>query len=303
MALIFVVEDDPAVALGVRTMLESENHDVESFRTGEEALEARDLRYPDLVLLDITLPGMSGYDICRRLRETGYNEPVIMCSARTQPVDRIVGLEVGADDYVTKPFNTRELTARICAHLRRAERLRGDHAHPDGHRHLLAILFSDICGYSRIMHEDEGLGLRLLKEHNTLMDRVFTGHAGVVVEIIGDAFLVRFESAVEAVEAGMDALRTLARRNAGAPDGENIQIRIGVHLGDVLDYGRSIKGDSVNIAARIQHAAGPGTLCISDDVHRIVSRKTAFVFTDLGEQSFKNIRLPVRVWEVREGKE
>lgn len=300
MPRIFIVEDDPAVALGLRALLESENHEVRHFTRGEDALVEADDAPPDLVLLDITLPGMSGYEVCRRLREMDFVHPVIMLSARSQPIDRIVGLEVGADDYVSKPFNTRELTARISAQLRRTERLRSERTPHDGRRHLLAVMFSDICGYSRVMHEDEPLGIRLLDIHNKLMQSAIEHHDGMVVEIIGDAFLARFESAVDGVKAALHALRDLAAYNAAHPERERIHVRIGLHLGDVLDFGSNLKGDTVNIAARIQQSAQPGMLCISDQVYQVVTRKTDCLFEDLGKRELKNIAEPVRIWAVRD---
>jgi DNA-binding response OmpR family regulator len=299
MSRILVVEDDPAVAFGLAELLKAENYDVVHFINGEEALVDADKTPPDLVLLDIALPGMNGYDVCRRLREANYVNPVIMLSARSQPVDRVVGLEVGADDYMTKPFNARELTARVSAHLRRAERLRAVHSPRGQRRHLLAVMFTDIAGYSRIMHEDEALGVRLLETHNSLMRIAIERFDGAVVEIIGDAFLARFESAVDAVSAAVHALHELALRNNGLAESEHIHVRIGIHLGDVLDYGDNLKGDTVNIAARIQQLAQPDTLCISDDVYNVITRKISYEFEDLGEQMLKNISNPLRVWKVR----
>ncbi len=299
MSRILVVEDDPAVAFGLVELLKSENHDVVHCANGEDALLEADRQPPDLILLDIALPGMNGYDVCRRLRDANFVHPVIMLSARSQPVDRVVGLEVGADDYMTKPFNGRELTARVSAHLRTVERLQSARSPRGERRHLLAVMFTDISGYSRIMHEDEILGVRLLREHNTIMRDAIEQHEGTVVEIIGDAFLARFESAVDAVNSAVHALEQLAARNAGLPDHEQIQVRIGIHLGDVLDYGDNLKGDTVNIAARIQQLAQPGALCISDDVYNVITRKIRYEFTDLGEQMLKNISNPLRVWKVR----
>jgi class 3 adenylate cyclase len=299
MARILVVEDDPAVAFGLVELLKTENHEVAHFDNGEDAVLEADQNTPDLVLLDIALPGMNGYDVCRRLREMDFANPVIMLSARSQPVDRVVGLEVGADDYMTKPFNARELTARVSAHLRRAERLRTTHVVQGPRRHLLAVMFTDISGYSRVMHEDETLGIRLLTIHNDLMRAAIERHDGAVVEIIGDAFLARFESAVDAVSAARDAIEKLAEHNSELEEREQIHVRIGIHLGDVLDFGDNLKGDTINIAARLQQLAQPDSLCISDDVYNVITRKIDCDFEDLGEKLLKNIRNPLRVWKVR----
>jgi DNA-binding response OmpR family regulator len=299
MSRILIVEDDPAVSLGLVELLKSERHDVTACNSGEAALEAAQQETYDLALLDVTLPGINGYEVCRRLRDIGFANPVLMLSARSMDVDRIVGLEVGADDYITKPFVPRELTARISAHLRAAERLRNSQVFRGHRRHLLAVMFTDISGYSRTMNENEARGIRLLTEHNGMMRDAIEQFGGSVVEIIGDAFLARFESAVDAVNSGVHALRRLAERNAQRTPDEHIHVRIGVHIGDVLDYGDNMKGDAVNVAARIQQQAEPGTLYVSDDVYKIVARKTDCSFEPLGLQRLKNISGAVQLWRTR----
>jgi two-component system, OmpR family, response regulator RegX3 len=113
---LLVVEDDPAIAGPLRTGLERENFQVELARTGADALAASE---PDLVLLDLGLPDMDGGDVCRKLRERS-RVPIIVVTARGDELDRVILLELGADDYVVKPFGFRELVARIRAVLRRA---------------------------------------------------------------------------------------------------------------------------------------------------------------------------------------
>lgn len=117
--LILVVEDDKNIAELVRLYLRNEGFRVEIARTGREALERHRTLKPSLVVLDLMLPEIDGLEVCRRLRREA-NTPVIMLTARSDDVDKIVGLELGADDYVTKPFNPRELVARVKAVLRRA---------------------------------------------------------------------------------------------------------------------------------------------------------------------------------------
>jgi DNA-binding response OmpR family regulator len=116
---ILVVEDEPAIAVGLRDDLVLEGFVVEVAEDGSTALGRILEGTFDLVLLDLMLPGMDGLDICRRARSKGIRTPIIMLTAKGQDVDKIVGLELGADDYVTKPFNRRELLARIKAVLRR----------------------------------------------------------------------------------------------------------------------------------------------------------------------------------------
>lgn len=118
---ILVVEDDAHIRLGLCDALRSEGYDVTDCCSGSEVLPIFKQRKPDLVVLDIMLPGKSGYDLCREIRATKSRVPILMLSAKSQEVDKVVGLELGADDYVTKPFSLRELLARVQALLRRAD--------------------------------------------------------------------------------------------------------------------------------------------------------------------------------------
>ena len=120
MARILVVEDEPAIAVCLEGDLKLEGHEVEIAGDGETAsLRARQQPF-DLILLDVMLPRKDGFEVCRELRRAGVRTPIIMLTAKTQEAEKILGLELGADDYVTKPFSPRELRARIKAMLRRA---------------------------------------------------------------------------------------------------------------------------------------------------------------------------------------
>jgi DNA-binding response OmpR family regulator len=116
---ILIVEDDPHILLGLEEVLKSEGYHTASCNRGDEAVAALARFQPALILLDVMLPGASGYDICRRLRAQKISTPVLMLTAKGQEIDKVVGLDLGADDYVTKPFGVRELLARIQALLRR----------------------------------------------------------------------------------------------------------------------------------------------------------------------------------------
>ncbi|MBI3928628.1 MAG: response regulator transcription factor [Armatimonadetes bacterium] len=119
---VVVIDDDPDVCDLVRLCLEEAGFSVEIVRDGKAGLEAVDTRPPDLVVLDVSLPTLDGLTVCRELRRR-HNMPILMLSARGQDVDKVVGLEVGADDYLSKPFNPRELEARVRALFRRWTRL------------------------------------------------------------------------------------------------------------------------------------------------------------------------------------
>lgn len=117
---ILIVEDEPEMVVGLRDNFAFEGYQVLVANDGEAGMEAALKNKPDLVVLDVMLPKLSGLDVCRRLRRQGFSAPILMLTARDQEIDKVVGLEVGADDYITKPFSIRELVARIRAHLRRA---------------------------------------------------------------------------------------------------------------------------------------------------------------------------------------
>lgn len=119
---ILIVEDDPHILLGLEEVLKSESFEVAVCNRGDEAMEAFNRHRPALVVLDVMLPGLSGYDICRQLRAKKAAAAILMLTAKGQEIDKVVGLDLGADDYVTKPFGVRELLARIQALLRRASR-------------------------------------------------------------------------------------------------------------------------------------------------------------------------------------
>ena len=120
MGRILVVEDDPAILRGVADNLASESHEVLTAADGERACSIVREQAPDLVILDLMLPRMSGYDVCRTLRSEGISTPILILTARGEESDRVLGLDLGADDYLTKPFSLRELLARVRALLRRA---------------------------------------------------------------------------------------------------------------------------------------------------------------------------------------
>ena len=125
MARILVAEDEADMAMGLRDNLQFEGYEVIVAEDGEAALAAATQHSPDLILLDIMMPKIDGLEVCRRVREAGFTIPILMLTAKSQEIDIVRGLEVGADDYVTKPFSIRELLARIKAALRRTSAGKG----------------------------------------------------------------------------------------------------------------------------------------------------------------------------------
>jgi len=118
---ILVVEDDPHIRMGLSDALGSEGYEVSECGDGQQVMPIIKQRRPDLILLDVMLPGRNGFDLCRDIRTAKIRTPILMLTAKGQEIDKVVGLELGADDYVTKPFSVRELLARVQALLRRCE--------------------------------------------------------------------------------------------------------------------------------------------------------------------------------------
>lgn len=118
---IVIVEDEPSLIFTLRDTLENEGYNAFVAENGKEAVDIVEKENPDLMVLDLMLPGMSGYEVCEKVREMNYTFPIIILTARDQEVDKVTGLNLGADDYMTKPFSVKELLARIKARLRRSE--------------------------------------------------------------------------------------------------------------------------------------------------------------------------------------
>jgi DNA-binding response OmpR family regulator len=121
MARILIVEDEPSMRMGLKDNLEFEGYETETAEEGDSGLKKIIEKRYDLVLLDVMLPNISGFDICKTVRRKGINTPIILLTAKGEEIDKVLGLELGADDYITKPFSLRELLARIKAVLRRGE--------------------------------------------------------------------------------------------------------------------------------------------------------------------------------------
>lgn len=301
---ILLIEDDPAIQAGMKDMLDLENYVTIVCSDGREGLDTAMKENPDLILLDISLPSMSGFDVCRKLRERNFRNPIIMLTSRGEQVDKVIGLELGANDYVTKPFDSRELLARIHSQLRSRE-VMNENLYKDNvpvnersTRRLLVIMFTDIKDYSKKMGSDEKLALKLLSIHNEIVTETVKLFDGRIKEVIGDAFVVSFESALKSVECACEIQKRFKDYNETADAEDQIEIRIGIHLGDVIEYDNKVIGDAVNIAARIQENAVAGGVTMSESVYSAVKNKVSFNIFFTGEKSFKNIKEPVNIYVV-----
>jgi TolB-like protein/class 3 adenylate cyclase/Tfp pilus assembly protein PilF len=165
-------------------------------------------------------------------------------------------------------------------------------------RKLAAIMFTDMVGYSALSQRDDKLAQELLEEHRQLLREIFPQFNGIEIKTIGDAFLVEFQSALEAAQCAMAIQRALAKRNADAPADRQIQVRIGVHIGDVVHRSGDVYGDGVNIASRIESLAAAGGICVSMDVERQIRNALEARFEKLAPTELKNISVPMDLFRI-----
>jgi adenylate cyclase len=175
----------------------------------------------------------------------------------------------------------------------------GDPVTPQGvKRKLTAILSADVVGYSRLMGDDDAATVRTLGEYREVMANYIIQYRGRVVDSPGDNLLAEFASVVDAVQCAVEIQRELAERNSEIPEDRKMQYRIGVNLGDVIEEGKRIYGDGVNVAARLESLAEPGGICISSIAHSQVKNKLSLEYKFIGKKSVKNIKEPIGVYRV-----
>ena len=167
-------------------------------------------------------------------------------------------------------------------------------------RKLAAILYADVADYSRLTGDDEDATHRILSEYLDLIAQAIESHRGRVMHYAGDAVLARFDAVVDAVSTAIAVQNELKIRNETVPSERKLQFRIGVNLGDIIEDRGDIYGDGVNVAARLEALAQPGSICISDAVRTAVGSKLSFQYEFMGEQRVKNIEEPVRTYHVFE---
>ena len=166
-------------------------------------------------------------------------------------------------------------------------------------RKLAAIFAADIAGYSRLMGRDEIGTLARLKAYRAVVDDLIASHRGRIFNTAGDSVVADFASVVDAVRCAVAMQAAIATENAGVSADEPMQFRIGVHVGDVMVDGENLLGDGVNVAARLEALAEPGSICISAVVHDQIGNRLPVAFDDLGEQKVKNIAQTIRVYRVQ----
>ena len=166
-------------------------------------------------------------------------------------------------------------------------------------RRLAAILAADVVGYGRLMHADETGTVTALKSRRfEILEPAVSKHRGRIVKVMGDGVLVEFASAVNAVDCAVELQAAMDAANVNVSEDRRIVLRVGINLGDVIVEGSDLYGDGVNIAARLEALAEPGTVLVSQTVFSHVQGKVQYAFQDLGEQNLKNIAETVRVYGV-----
>jgi TolB-like protein/class 3 adenylate cyclase len=159
-------------------------------------------------------------------------------------------------------------------------------------------MFTDMVGYTALSQRNEPLALELLEEHRRILRSIFPRFNGTEIKTIGDAFLVEFQSALEAAQCALEIQRTLAKRNHDVSPERRIELRIGIHVGDVVHREGDVYGDGVNIASRIQPVAGIGGICISVDVERQIHNALEARFEKLAPVELKNVEVPMDLFRI-----
>jgi class 3 adenylate cyclase len=302
--VVLVVDDEAEVRAMLAEYLESRGYKA---RTAENLrsmfVELESHRF-DIVLLDRTMPDGDGLQVIPIIRDR-FDVPIILLTALGADGDRITGLETGADDYVCKPFNPRELVARIQTVIRRTGsgipvRISRGEAPSVARRRMAAVLFADVEGYVRLMHENEAETVDALWSHRRdVIEPALAAHRGRLVKYTGDGFLVEFSSTLDAVACALRIQEGIAGANEEIPVEKRMRFRMGLNWCSVVADHEDIHGDGVNIAARLQTLAEPGGICVSQSVREALTPGESVMLEDIGERYVKNIREPIRAYQLR----
>ena len=201
-AKILVVEDDTNIRFGLVELLTSEGFSVEACDRGDLAITAVEQNRPSLIVLDVMLPGLSGYDVCKQLRANSYQGLILMLTAKGQEMDKVIGLELGADDYLTKPFGLRELTARVHALLRRN---RQSHSQDEG-----CVAFGDCSLDPKSFELKRGEKSVTLSAREVKLFQLFSSHPDEVLSrdrILSDVWGYEYYGTTRALDQSIAQLR------------------------------------------------------------------------------------------------
>jgi DNA-binding response OmpR family regulator len=212
---ILIVEDDPHILLGLEEVLKSEGYETASCNRGDEAITAVAKFQPALILLDVMLPGASGYDICKTLRTKKISTPILMLTAKGQEIDKVVGLDLGADDYVTKPFGVRELLARIHALLRRNSSFKSNEAADESPFQIGSATIDP-----KTFQVKRGKAVEELTAKELKLLQVFHAHAGEVLsrdKLLNEVWGINYYGTTRTLDQVIVQLRKKLGDNGGEP--------------------------------------------------------------------------------------
>ena len=210
---ILIVEDDVAILTGLVDLLKGEGYEVCSATSGDESLRIYTREKPNLILLDIMIPEKSGYDVCREIRNTDSVTPILMLTAKGQEVDKVVGLELGADDYIVKPFGVSELLARIRARLRRLHS-------PPVKKDLSPISFGDVQIDPKTFQGSKGKKTFSVSSREINLLKYFIRHDGEVVErftLLDEIWGIRYEGTTRTLDQHIAKLRQKIENDPSCP--------------------------------------------------------------------------------------
>jgi DNA-binding response OmpR family regulator len=215
MLTILVVEDDAAILAGIVDLLEGQGYRAVVAKDGRRALHLYQDQKPDLILLDIMIPEKSGYDVCKEIRRSDPNTPILMLTAKGEEVDKVVGLEIGADDYIVKPFGVKELLARIRAALRRAAAKPGRERWDDR-----PMVFADVRIDPRTLKGRKGKKEFALTLREIQLLQFFMEHEGEALDrshILDEVWGMRYEGTTRTLDQYVARLRQKIESDSGTP--------------------------------------------------------------------------------------
>jgi class 3 adenylate cyclase len=303
---VLLIDDDPEFRDSVARLLRTVGMETRQFSSVSDFFQADPPDGPTCLVLDVRMPGRSGLRLQRELAAAKRELPIIFITAHADVPMTVQAMKGGAIEFLTKPFRDQDLLDAVEAGLardrarRESDRSLRDSADATGaqHRKLAAILHADVVGFSRLMGKDEAGTHRALGELRCAVDPLIASHGGRIVSTAGDSVLADFSSVVDALNCAIEMQLAARAINDLIPPDRRLELRIGVNLGDVIVDGRDIFGDGVNIAARLQALARPGTVCISHTVYEQVRNKLELNYHPLGSHRVKNIAEPIRAYVV-----
>ena len=291
---VLIVDDEPDIRSTLQDYLEVNGFAATVAANGNECRQKIGEDDFDLVLLDLKMPGEDGLSLCRHIRAT-TGSAVIMITGVSEAMDKVVGLEVGADDYISKPFDLREVLARVRSVLRRvatrpaggnglAERLSGSG------RVLLSVLFTDIVGSTTLAKTmGDRAWSNLLKQHDEHVRAAVEEHGGIEVKAMGDGFVTAFDMPGVAVAC--------AREIRGRVADLGLDLRAGIHTGECELHGDDLAGIAIHVAARIMDKAKGGDILVSRTVTDLMLG-TDVEFVERGRFTLRGIGKEWRLFAV-----